>query len=315
MAKTATEQDPTPDDRPWDVVVIGAGAAGLAAATLLGRCRRRVAVVGGRTRANTASESVHHLPYAEGVSPDDLYSAMERELGRYDIPLLRETALSIVSNQDTHQFDVRTESRRIPAERLVLANGLKYEVPSWVPDKAWGKRVFTCPFCHASEYQGEPFVAVGTGAGTLEMALLCAVHAGSLTVVVAEPETVDDAAADQIRSLGGTVVHDSIRSAAYHATGGLDLVTAKGTTYHAGAVLLVGIMRLRTDLTSQLGLRTNENGLPEVDAEGRSSHPRVWLAGTAAQPHLMLSESIGGGVRAGISVHKDLCQVGRAVSG
>lgn len=61
---------------PYDVVVVGAGAAGLAAAAMLGRCRRRVAVLGGTDRANSAATEVYNLPPAEGIAPTELYAAM-----------------------------------------------------------------------------------------------------------------------------------------------------------------------------------------------------------------------------------------------
>jgi thioredoxin reductase len=167
--------------------------------------------------------------------------------------------------------------------------------------------VFTCPFCHAYEHDGEPFVVVGKGVGALDMALLCAVNANPLTVLVTDPGATTSTAADRVRGLGGTVVNDSVESAALTAPGELDLTTATGTRYRAGAVLLAGVMRIRAQLTAQLGLRTNELGVPECDTEGRSSRPRIWVAGTAAQPHYMLAESVGSGIRAGISIHKELC--------
>jgi thioredoxin reductase len=87
-------------------------------------------------------------------------------------------------------------------------------------------------------------------------------------------------------------------------------VTAAGRAVEAGAVLLAGHLRLRSALPGALGLETTEAGLVAVDAEGRSSDSRVWVAGTAAQPHLMLAESMGSGARVGVSVHRDLCLTG-----
>lgn len=194
--------------------------------------------------------------------------------------------------------------------RLVLAHGVEYDVPAWVPAGAWGTAVFSCPFCHAYEHAGEDFVVVGEGREAVASALFCAVHAGSLTVLVADLEAAAGGAADRVRDGGGAVLIGSVRHAAADPGGRLLLVTDGGRRLGAGAVLLAGSVSMRTALTAQLGLDVDRFGIPRTDDEGRSSHPRVWLAGTAATPQHMLAESIGSGTRVGVSIHEDICLAG-----
>jgi thioredoxin reductase (NADPH) len=297
-----------PVSRPasYEVAIVGAGAAGLAAAAVLGRCKRRVAVIGLQERGNSTAAEVHNLPFKEGAPPAELYAAMEEEVARHDIPVLTEAVTAVHADGDGGTVWVETAGRQLPASRLLLANGVSHEIPFWVPPGSWGDTVFDCPFCHAAEHDGEDFVIVGPGLTTVEFALLCAPQARSLTVVVTDPDAATSKAADQVRQHGGDVVVDSVRSAAVAASRRLRLTTEQGRTLDAGAVLLYGITRMATDLSAPLGLRANQFGVPEVDIDGHSSHPLVWVAGTAAKPYFVLAEAIGSGIRSAMAIHKDL---------
>lgn len=290
----------------YEVLVVGAGAAGLAAAAFLGRCKRKVAVIGLTERANSAAAKVHNVPFAEGVTPENLYATMERELAELGVAVQHDEVEKIQVDDDLRRVQAFTSAGLVTGERLLLATGLDYNLPSWVPAEAWGRSVFSCPFCHASEHEGEVFVVVGADAQAVHTALLCASHASTLTVLVADPAAAQSPEADHIRTTGGEVLVDTVTEAEVLPGGEVELTTAAGRRVRAGAVLLLGVMRARTKLTEMLGLPPSRTGLPEVDGEGRSKHPLIWVAGNAALPYYLLVEAMGSGIRAGISIHKDL---------
>jgi thioredoxin reductase len=290
---------------PYDIVVVGAGAAGLAAATLLGRCGRGVLVVGPAERANSPAAAVRNLPYADGIAPADLYAAMEGEATRAGVRLVTGEVDDVGPDADGG-LRVRVGGADVRAARLLIAVGTRQEVPAWVPAARWGTTVFDCPFCHAADHAGEAFVVAGKSRVTVESALLCVAQAGSMTVLLTDPAAAAGAGADRLRTLGAEVVLDTVVRADPGPAGGLDLHTAAGRRLSAGAVLLPGLVRTRRDLTERLGLKADDAGVPETDAEGRSSHPAVWVAGTAARPERMVVESMGSGIRAAVSLHRDL---------
>lgn len=320
-----------PDPGAYEVVVVGAGAAGLAAAAVLGRSSRRVLVVGGRDRANVSAPEVHNLPYAEGIPPGRLYEAMEGELTRLGVRVARVQVQSVAADAGAAGCTVTfaadgagttvgtadgagtSVGTSVGAARLVLATGARHELPEWVPDGTWGTSVFDCPFCHAREHAGEDFATVGKGLAAIETALLCVGQFRSMTVLVTDPAAATGPAAARLRENGGEVLLGSVERAVSRP-GGLELHTSAGRPVNAGAVLLTGTLRPRTAFFDQLGLRMVLYGIPELDDDGRSSHPSVWVAGMAARPFYMLAESIAGGVRAGVSVHKDLALAGLPAS-
>ncbi|GIJ44236.1 thioredoxin reductase [Virgisporangium aliadipatigenens] len=291
----------------YDVAIVGMGAAGLAAAAVLGRSGRSVAVVGTRDRGNAGATEVHNLPYAEGIAPEDLYGRMERELDRYGTSVFPETVEKLSAPADgAGPVTVETGSRVLVASRLLLANGVENVPPPWVPQDTWGTTVFDCPFCHAYEHRGEDFAVVGPRQMTVQVALLCVAHARSLVVVVADAEAVGSSAAERVRELGGEVLHGEIVAAERHPSGQLTLVTSGGRDLAVGAVLVSGATRMRRQFVDQLDVRVNRFGIPELDADGKSSNPLVWIAGTAAAPNYVLVEAMGSGIRSAMALHKDL---------
>lgn len=294
------------DPNSYDVAIVGAGSAGLAAAAVLGRCKRRVIIISEGERANSTSPEIHNVPYAEGVSPTEFYDSMTRDLSKFSCDI--ENAHVSRAHIDTTANAVRleTSTRTITAARLLLANGIEHIVPAWVPKGAWGKTVFTCPFCHAYEHSGEDFVIVGAGESAAEVALLCAAHARQLTVVISDPKALVSRAADRVRSLGGQVITATVQMSTMQSAGQLRLELDTNHILTAGAVILLGNARMRRGLSDDLGLAVNHVGIPIVDDDGRSSIAMVWVAGGAANPSRILAEAMSSGIRAAMSIHKAL---------
>src|SRR6476620_2355825 len=72
-----------------DVVIVGGGPAGLSAAIVLGRCRRRVILCDVGQPRNQSSRAVHCLLGHEGMSPSDLLARGRLELEQYSTITLR----------------------------------------------------------------------------------------------------------------------------------------------------------------------------------------------------------------------------------
>src|ERR671928_748427 len=72
----------------YDVVIVGGGAAGLSAALVLGRARRRVAVVDAGAPRNAPAAHMHGFLSRDGMPPADLLAAGRAEVARYGVELV-----------------------------------------------------------------------------------------------------------------------------------------------------------------------------------------------------------------------------------
>src|SRR3954466_5352341 len=83
------------DERRYDVVVVGGGAAGLSAALVLGRARRRVAVIDGGQPRNAPAAHMQGFLSRDGMSPADLLAAGRNEVRGYGVELLEDQVVAI----------------------------------------------------------------------------------------------------------------------------------------------------------------------------------------------------------------------------
>ena len=155
-----------------DVVVVGGGPAGLSAARVLGRCRRRVVLCDSGQYRNAAARAMHGFLTRDGSDPADVRGIGRAQLERYPSVTIRDdTVVDAVRCDDG--FTVAVAAGGMPHPHLVLlATGVVDELPP-VPGAAelYGRGVFHCPYCDGYEAAGRPLVACGSGRDGLAMAL------------------------------------------------------------------------------------------------------------------------------------------------
>ncbi|MFD2393170.1 NAD(P)-binding protein [Dietzia aerolata] len=95
-----THDDHGTQHEQWDAIVIGGGAAGLSAAQMLGRSRRRVLVADTGTPRNRFAAHMHGVLGDDGTRPADLLQRGRDELAAYDVTI-RQTAVTAVEETAT----------------------------------------------------------------------------------------------------------------------------------------------------------------------------------------------------------------------
>ncbi|MEU2061995.1 NAD(P)/FAD-dependent oxidoreductase [Streptomyces sp. NPDC013455] len=292
---------------PHDVVVIGAGAAGLTASVMLARAKLRVLVVSTETRRNSCVEAVHNVPYAEGVPPAQLYGTMEETAREYGVTFVWDEVLTAEADETGVAVGTRGGAR-YTADRLLLATGPIDEMPPWLPEGVWGKTVFECPFCHTHEHDGKPFASVGRGLEAIGMALMSIQYATAMTAVVSDENAARTPMADRLRQAGGTVLVDEVTAADRDADGALTLYTKGGAEVAAGALLIPGVKKHNLRFVPQLGLELNERGGIGTTTLGQTSNPRVWCAGNGSGdgPYFMWTGAAASGINAARSICEDI---------
>src|SRR6476469_3908048 len=83
--------DSDSDSRIWDCIIVGAGPAGLNAALVLGRARRRILVLDSAQPRNYATHEMHGVLGHDGLDPAYLRARGREELARYGVELATTT--------------------------------------------------------------------------------------------------------------------------------------------------------------------------------------------------------------------------------
>ncbi len=153
----------------YDVVVVGGGAAGLSAALLLGRARRRVAVVDAGAPRNAPAAHMHGFLSRDGMPPADLLAAGRAEIAGYGVDLVEDQVVGI----DPGFFVRLAGGRVLRARRILLTTGVRDQLPDIAGIRErWGRDLLHCPYCHGWEVRDQPLGVLNTGPGAVAHAQL-----------------------------------------------------------------------------------------------------------------------------------------------
>jgi thioredoxin reductase len=157
----------------YDAVVVGAGTAGLSAALLLDRSRRRVLVLDGGNPRNAPASASHGFFTRDGVSPGELLEIGRGQLERYPGVEYRAGRAMGVSGSGG-SFEVALEDgETVVSRKVVLATGVVDELPHRPGlRELWGRGVYHCPYCHGWEVRDRPLAVMAGGEEVVERAVL-----------------------------------------------------------------------------------------------------------------------------------------------
>lgn len=301
--------DPIATPADVDVAVIGGSFAGLSAALMLARGRRRVAVFDtGQTR-NRYSAASHGVYGHDGRSPDAIRADARRDLAAYPTAQLIDRA---VTGIDGHADAFRvTDSAGgvITARRVILAYGMLDRLPD-IPGLAdcWGVSAVHCPYCHGYELADRPTAVLMMRPGLPHQALMLPDWTGRISVVTAGHDlTADDRA--RLTDLG-IGIEDRVLAGLIHAGGHLTgLRLADDTVVDCGAMYLAPSADPACDLAARLGCATEAGPFGDflrVDDWGATTVGGVYAAGDLARPVPSAPLAVAQGVLAGTACHRSL---------
>ncbi|MEU4926251.1 NAD(P)/FAD-dependent oxidoreductase [Streptomyces yokosukanensis] len=301
----------------YEVVVVGGGAAGLSAALVLGRARRRTLVVDAGEPRNTPSAHMQGYLSRDGMSPAEFLAAGREEIARYGVELVRDRVVD--ADRDAEGFTATLAGgRTVRARQLVIATGLRDELPR-VPGLAerFGRDVVHCPYCHGWEVRDLPTGVLATSPLSVHQALMVTQWSKDVYFFlheVRESELTDDDVR-RLSAAGVTVVPGRVaelvvtddRLTGVRLAGG---ACAEAGTVHDRAVLYAAPRAVPcNDLLVKLGAELRETpfgAYPVIDERGLTSVPGLWAAGNASGFAEQVINAASGGYRAGAAINTDL---------
>lgn len=152
----------------YDCVIVGAGPAGLSAALILARCRRRIAIFDDNRPRNYAARAVNGYLGRDGVRPPELRRLAEKELEKYAVKVRRSTITKVVrqrASSSSYRFKVVEETGRSNlCRRIIIATGMRDCLPEISNlTRYYGRGVYHCPYCDGWENRDKKIVVLGSG--------------------------------------------------------------------------------------------------------------------------------------------------------
>ena len=320
----------------YDVVIAGGGTAGLSAALVLGRARRRVLVCGEGAPRNAPSAHAHGFFTRDGTAPSELLRIGREQLRPYDGVHYREVTVADASRHRLGEHaeavladdgsapegaDPRTryfavtlgDGEVVQARRLLLATGVVDTLPS-IPGLAelWGTAVFHCPYCHGWEVRDQPLAVLNNGPMGVEQALLISQWSRDLVLCTDGPANLTDQDRGRLAARGIRVREGRI-ARLEGGEGRLErLLFADGEALSRRGLFVAPAQRQRSDLAARLGC-TLTSPIPgwdiaiiSVDGFGYTGIPGLYAAGDVITPVQQVAMAAASGVIAAAGINRDL---------
>lgn len=291
------------DTQTYDVAVVGGGAAGLSAALVLGRARRRVAVIDAGAPRNAPAAHMQGFLSRDGMPPADLLIAGRAEVTGYGVELISDQVETIESGFLVHL----ARGQVLRARRVLLATGVTDELPD-IPGvrERWGRDLLHCPYCHGWEVRDQPLGVLGTLPGSVQHALLVRQWSDNVVFFAHTYELTSDELR-QLEARGVQVAHGAVTRLVVEADRLTGVELEDGTMIDRAAVFVrPGNIPHADGLLQALGCDTNEAGFATVDGTGRTSAFGVWAAGNVVDPRAQVITAAGAGSAAAIAINADL---------
>ncbi len=292
----------------YDVVIVGAGPAGLTAAMYCARGGKKTLVLGSIYSSQTAMGGLYenYPGFPEGINGIELSERMLSQAQKFGAENQTEQVEKIVPLGDF--FRLKTENWQYEARSIILAMGASHRQIGVLGEKELTARgISYCVHCDGALYRNRSVAVIGYGNGAARAVLYLANIASRVQLIspkdklVAEPVYVD-----RIKSLNN-----------YAATFGAEITEIRGEKFVESVEFKVGGtarslkvdgvfvemgMKPNVELAESLGLDMTAGGFVKINRLNQeTSMPGVFAAGDLTGGRMQAATAVGAGASAGIS--------------
>jgi thioredoxin reductase len=296
----------------FDVIIAGGGPAGLQAALVLARARRRVLLCDTGEPRNSVTGVMHGFISRDGVDPAELRRIATEELRRYPTVELREVAITKARAENGRFAVSLPDGAGATGIRLILATGVIDQLPA-IPglEALWGTAAFHCAYCDAFELRDQPLAVIESGATAGFEALGLGDWSGDLVLCTDGGPQLPGEDRAHLAAAAVAVRTEPIARVEPDRDG-VRIVFNDGAPLERRAVFTHPPTSQRSDLAAQLGCHALEDGSIEVNDFGQTSVPGVYAAGDMARRATMpfpaaqaIHAASAGGIAA-VVAHREL---------
>jgi thioredoxin reductase len=299
----------------WDCLVAGGGPAGLSAALVLGRARRRVLVCDAGEPRNRHSEAAHGYLTRDGIAPATFLAIARAELARYTTVEYRPIHVTDAARLGD-LFELRLgNGERVRGRAVLVATGVVDTLPPLDGlEPLYGRSVHHCPYCDGWEHRDAALAAYGPGERGARLALKLRQWSPDVVWCADGDTEVEDDLRAELAAAGVVVRSERVRRLEGRE-GRLEQIVLEGAPpLERSALFVVGEQRQGSPLAERLGCRLNAKGTVETGRAERTDVPGVFVAGDASKDAQFMIVAAAEGAAAAVAIDTMLARQDRQVS-
>jgi thioredoxin reductase (NADPH) len=301
----------------YDIVIVGAGPAGLTAGIYAGRARLKTLLLeklihGGQVMTTDLVENYPGFP--AGISGFELSDHMRKQAERFGLEFRSGEVLALEPGPEHHLL--RLEGEELKAGAVIIASGARYKQLGTPGERAFtGKGVSYCATCDGALYRGETIAVVGGGDTALTDTIFLCRFAEKIHLIHrrdtfrAEKWLQEQVfAEDKVEIHWNTVVHEIQGSQTVEALQLKNVKTGELSSLPvAGVFIFVGIVPNTAWLQGCVAL--DEWGFIFTNPEMATTIPGIFAAGDVRNKLLrQIATAVGDGATAAFAAGEYLSE-------
>ena len=291
----------------YDVLIVGGGPAGLNAALVLGRCRRRVLLVDKGEPRNARSGGVNGYLTRDGCKPHDLRRIGREELMRYETVEVRDGEVVRAQGRNSHFAIELAGGERAEGRKLLLATGLHEDLPPVEGfEELFGRGVWNCPYCDGWEHRDQALAVYGKGSSGKNFALELTIWSRDLVFLTDGPtDLTDDERAELDRE--GIGLDERKLARLEGGEHGLErIVFEQGEPLPRKGLFFIYGERDASELITQLGCELTPKGTVPTHSYEKTNVPGLYAAGDASRRVQFAIVAAAEGAMAAFAINTEL---------
>ncbi|MET0394887.1 MAG: NAD(P)/FAD-dependent oxidoreductase [Chitinophagaceae bacterium] len=290
-----------------DVIIIGGGPAGLNAAVVLGRCRRKVLLFDTGQQRNRRSHGMHNYLTRDDILPGDFIALAHGEIKKYGVPVKKQ-AVQSVARKDDGIFEVKDNTDTVYlAKKILVATGLADTLPELEGIRElYGHSVFHCPYCDGWEVRDQRLGIYARNKNGFELALSLTTWSRSVTYFTDGRNKLKPEQLRVLQQYGIPVINTRIRKLEGEDRQLKNILLRNEERIACDALFFVNGYTQQCGLVKDLGCTMSKKNVVITNRLQQTNVPGVYVAGDAARDMHFVVVAAAEGAKAAVVINKEL---------
>lgn len=289
-----------------EVIIVGAGPAGMNAALILARCRRDIVVFDTNTPRNQRSREMHGYLTRDGMNPSEFRRIAREELAKYNVHIQYEEIVSAETHENLF-YITNSEGRVYIGKKMLIATGILDIIPDIPGMKTYfGNGIFHCPYCDGYELHNKIIAVYGKGKKGFELALNLKTWSDNIILLTDGPVEFNEEETLLLAGYKIPVFTDSLKQVEGDGEWIDKVIFEDGYTLPVEALFICNGYNQQSTLGNQLEVTFTEKKVMLTDMNQQSGIPGLYIAGDADKDIHYVIVAAAEGAKAGTRINMEL---------
>jgi len=291
----------------YDCIIVGGGPAGLNAAIILGRCRRKVLIFDTEQYRNRHSHGIHNYLTRDDILPHDFLQLCHKELEKYSVQRIRKKVINARKNEED-AFSVRDENGTIYyAKKLLIATGLVDTLPGIEGFREfYGKSIFHCPYCDGWEVRDKKIGVYARNKEGWELALVLKTWTNEVSLYTDGKYKVKPSQEKYLEANEIAVIPAPILRLQGENGQLKKIIFKNGQENDCDALFFVNGYTQQCNIAEAFGCEVNQKGVVVTNRFQQTNIKGLYVAGDASKDMHFVVVAGAEGAKAGVTINREL---------